>query len=72
MSLPVPPTPVIPARYRDRLYGVWSWAAGLVFLATIGWASIPGQDVPVWLVVASVVVNGFGSLTGFLAKNNTP
>lgn len=68
--IPSPPTPPFNAKTRDISYGIWAWASVVVFLASIGWASVPGQDLPVALVVASVVLNGFGSITGFLAKNN--
>ena len=66
--IPAPPTPPLSGKARDIVYGVWSWLSVLVFLGSIGWAVF--GDIPVWILAASVVLNGFGSLTGFLAKNN--
>lgn len=68
--IPSPPTPPMPGKSRDIIYGIWAWLSGFAFLATIGWSAIPGQDIPSWLIVTSIVLNGFGSLTGFLAKDN--
>lgn len=69
-TIPTPPTPPMNPRVRAVLYSVWSWASVLVFLAALGWAVF--GDVPLWVFAISVVLNGFGSVTGFLAKNNTP
>lgn len=66
--IPAPPTPPMNPKVRDFLYGLWSWLSVLVFLAAIGWAVF--GDIPIWLFAVSVVINGFGSVTGFVAKNN--
>lgn len=66
--IPVPPTPPLSGHARDLVYGIWSWVSVAVFLMGIGWAVF--GKLPLWLIAVSVVINGFGSLTGFLAKNN--
>lgn len=67
-NIPVPPTPPMSDKARSVIYGVWSWASVLVFLAASAWVLF--GEIPEWVLAVSVVLNGFGSLSGFLAKNN--
>lgn len=67
-TIPSVPTPPMPGKSRDVIYGIWAWLSVASVLASSGWAVV--GDVPIALLVASVVLNGFGALTGFLAKNN--
>lgn len=67
-SIPAPPTPPMSGRARAIIYGVWAWLNVVVFLVSIGWAVF--GNIPQQVFAVSVVLNGFGSVTGFLAKNN--
>lgn len=67
---PIPslPTPPIRPKWRDIVYGVWSWAALLLFAVIAGWAYI--ETVPRILYGFAAGWMFVGSGAGFLAKNN--
>lgn len=67
-GIPAPATPPMSKKARAVIYGVWAWLNVVVFLTSIGWAVF--GNIPQWVFSVSVVLNGFGSITGFLAKNN--
>lgn len=79
MSNLVPPVvpPMSPA-LRDRLYGVFSWIGGVVFLAflVVGALAAQGIDVPnkvtAALAVASALLNGIDVWLKLVAKSNVP
>lgn len=73
LSSPIPTVDVLPplsSRARDILYGVLSWAAALLGIATAVVALVPEWHVERPLLIVNTVVMGLWSLGGFKAKNN--
>lgn len=68
MSIPVPPTPPIPSRWRSGIYAVWAWGSLLLASSIVTWEMI--EAAPKALYAVSVGWTFFGSGAGFLAKNN--
>jgi len=67
---PVPslPTPPLPKRSRDLVYGVWAWGAALISATIVGWSVL--GSVPKEMLALSAGWLAFGSYAGFMAKNN--
>lgn len=72
---PIPTIDVLPpmsAKARDLLYGVLSWAAGLLTTGTAVVLLVPEWNLTRPLAIANTVVLGLWTLGGFKAKNNVP
>lgn len=70
MSSPIPsvPTPPLPSRARDLVYGVWSWGTVIVLAVIVGWSVV--ETPPIYLLGVSAGWQAFGAYAGFMAKNN--
>lgn len=67
-TLPAPPTPPLPGRTRDIVYGVWAWLSVLLGAVITAWVVV-GEAAP-WMLALSLGLNYIGAACGFLAKNN--
>lgn len=74
-SSPIPTIDVLPPmsrRARDILYGVLSWAAGVLTIVSAVVLLVPEWDLTRPLAITNIVVNGLWTLGGFKAKANVP
>jgi hypothetical protein len=67
-SIPSVPTPPLPNKARDLIYGVWSWGTVIVLAVIVGWSVI--ETPPIYLLGVSAGWQAFGAYAGFMAKNN--
>jgi len=64
--------------FRERLYGIFAWAAVLVAVALVGVGSASGLDLEIpagvgkGLAVAQAVIGTLWGWLGFVAKSNVP
>lgn len=77
-NLTPPVVPPMTPKFRDRLYGVFSWVGAVVFVGFLVVGALVAQDVEVpksvtaTLGVASAVLNGIDVWIKRVAKSNVP
>jgi hypothetical protein len=66
--IPSVPTPPLRSKWRDLVYGIWSWGTVVLLAVIVGWAVV--EEPPIYLLGVSAGWQAFGAYAGFMAKNN--